>query len=75
MHIAADRWRRQATLTAAAVAEAKQEVLQRKRELGATQDRMDSLLERLHGHKEASASLSGAIAAAATYQQVRAVYR
>jgi hypothetical protein len=57
-------------MTAAAVVEAKDEVLQRKRELDATKDRMDTLVERLYGHREANISLSGAIGAAAGYQQV-----
>jgi hypothetical protein len=57
-------------MTAAAVVEAKDEVLQRKRELDATKDRMDTLVERLYAHREANISLSGAIGAAAGYQQV-----
>jgi hypothetical protein len=57
-------------MTAAAVVEAKDEVLQRKRELDATKDRMDTLVERLYGHREANISLSGTIGAAAGYQQV-----
>jgi hypothetical protein len=64
------RWKQQASMTAAAVVEAKDEVLQRKRELDATKDRMDTLVERLYGHREANISLSGAIGAAAGYQQV-----
>ncbi|WIA33092.1 hypothetical protein OEZ86_006246 [Tetradesmus obliquus] len=64
-----DRWKQQASLTAAAAVEAKDEVLARKRELDATKDRMDSLVERLYGHREANISLSGAIGAAAGYQQ------
>lgn len=44
--------------------------MERKRELDATKNKMDHLIERLYGHREASMSLSGAIAAAADYQQV-----
>lgn len=64
------RWKRQATLNAAAVIEAKNEVLERKRELDSTKDKLDHLVEKLYAGREANVSLSGAIAAAANYQQV-----
>jgi hypothetical protein len=52
------------------VLEAKDEVLQRKRELDSTKDKMDVLLDKLYTGKEANNNLSGAIAAAAgSYQQ------
>lgn len=50
--------------------EAKDEVLLRKRELDSTKDKMDVLLDKLYAGKEANSNLSGAIAAAASYQQV-----
>lgn len=65
------RWKRHAAATASAVLEAKDEVLLRKRELDSTKDKMDVLLDKLYAGKEANSNLSGAIAAAASYQQVR----
>lgn len=67
------RWKRQAAAAAAAVLDVKDEVVQRKRELVSTQDKMDVLIDKLYAGKEASSSLSGSIAAAASYQQVRQV--
>ena len=42
------RWRHQAQLTAAAVMDAKNEVLERKRELDMTRDKMDNLIDKLY---------------------------
>lgn len=64
------RWKRQATFNAAAVIEAKNEVMDRKRELNSTKDKMDHLIDKLYAGREGNVSLSGAIAAAANHQQV-----
>ncbi len=48
------RWRQHAQLTAAAVADAKNEVLERRRELDRTKDKMDSLLQKLHVGRDAN---------------------
>lgn len=55
------RWRQQAQLAAAAVVEAKNELLERRRELGATNERMDSLVEKLYVGRDMGAELGGAI--------------
>lgn len=63
------RWRQQAHLAAAAVLEAKDEVLERRRELGATNDRMDTLVEKLYAGRDHGMDLQAAISA---YQRMAA---
>ncbi|EFJ44809.1 hypothetical protein VOLCADRAFT_118633 [Volvox carteri f. nagariensis] len=63
------RWQQQAHLTAAAVMEAKNEVLERKRELDSTKEKMDRLLDKLYIGRERGMELSGAIAAAQSFAQ------
>lgn len=57
------RWRQQAHLAAAAVLDAKNDLLERRRELGATNDRMDSLVEKLYAGRDHGIDLQGAIGA------------
>eukprot|EP00775_Hariotina_reticulata_P011361 gene11361-11510_t len=64
-----DRWKHQADITASAVIEAKNEVLERKRELDSTKDKMDRLIDKLYAGREANVSLAGAIAAASYHHQ------
>jgi len=58
------RWRQQAQVTAAAVIEAKNEVMERKRELDLTKERMDRLVDKLYAGREKGLELQGSIAAA-----------
>lgn len=51
------RWQKQAHATAAAVMEAKNEVLERKRELDHTKLKMDSLIEKLYVGRESAGAL------------------
>lgn len=57
-----ENWRQQAQITANAVLEAKGEVLERKRELDSTKEKMDRLLDKLLMGRERGIELSGAIA-------------
>lgn len=56
------RWQKQAHMTAAAVVEAKNEVLERKRELDHTKLKMDGLIEKLYVGRESTVALQGQIA-------------
>lgn len=56
------RWQKQAHATAAAVAEAKNEVMDRKRELDAMKFKMDGLIEKLYVGRESNLALQGQIA-------------
>ncbi|GAX77524.1 hypothetical protein CEUSTIGMA_g4968.t1 [Chlamydomonas eustigma] len=57
-----EKWRQQASMTANAVMEAKNEVQERKRELDNTKEKMDRLLDKLIVGRERGIELSGAIA-------------
>jgi hypothetical protein len=57
------RWRQQAHYVAAAVLEAKNELLDRRHELSATNERMDSLVEKLYAGRDHGMDLQGAIGA------------
>lgn len=62
-----ERWRQQAEYTAAAVIEAKAEVSERKRDLDATRDKMDKLMDRLHVGREQGLVLQASLTAANAY--------
>lgn len=61
------RWRMQAEYAAAAIIEAKSEVMDRKRDLDVTRERMDRLVEKLFSGREQGLVLHGAISAAQMY--------
>lgn len=61
------RWRMQAEYAAAAIIEAKSEVMDRKRDLDVTRDRMERLVEKLFSGREQGLVLHGAITAAQMY--------
>lgn len=61
------RWRLQAEYTAGAMIEAKGEVMERKRDLDVTRERMDRLVEKLFMGREQGIVLHGAISAAQMY--------
>ncbi|KAI8470907.1 MAG: hypothetical protein J3K34DRAFT_508358 [Monoraphidium minutum] len=57
------RWRQQAHSAVAAVIEAKDELMARRRELGATNERMESLVDKLYAGRDCGVDLQGAIGA------------
>ncbi|MEW5310028.1 MAG: hypothetical protein WDW38_001861 [Sanguina aurantia] len=61
------RWRQQANLTAACVMEAKNDVLERKRELDSTKEKMDRLLDKLYVGRERGIELQSSIYAAQNF--------
>ncbi|CAD7696043.1 unnamed protein product [Ostreobium quekettii] len=62
-----ERWRKQAELAAVAVIEAKGEVMERRREIDVTKDRMDRLVDKLYAGREHGIVLHGALQAAQMY--------
>ncbi|KAK9803017.1 hypothetical protein WJX72_000682 [[Myrmecia] bisecta] len=56
-----ERWRQQAEATARAVVEAKNEVMDRKKDLDVTKEKMDKLVEKLYASREKGVELTGAI--------------
>jgi hypothetical protein len=63
------RWRQQAQAAAASMQEAKNELLDRRRELGATNERMEALVEKLYAGRDHGMELAGAVGA---YQRIAA---
>eukprot|EP00891_Asterochloris_glomerata_P008593 jgi/Astpho2/8593/Aster-x0814 len=61
MGIEMERWRQQADATSTAVIEAKNEVMERKKDLDSTKEKMDKLVEKLYVSRERGVELAGAI--------------
>lgn len=61
MHVEMEKWRGQAEAAATSIREAKNEVLDRKRELDMTKEKMDALVEKLYIGREIDMELRGAI--------------
>ena len=61
MHSELQKWRQQAEFASNALREAKNEVIDRKRELDTTKERMDLLVEKLYTGRERGMELRGAI--------------
>ena len=61
MHSELQKWRQQAQFATNALREAKDEVIDRKRELDTTKERMDLLVEKLYTGRERGMELRGAI--------------